>query len=317
MRKTALLLIALLPLLATAQKKYAPLNAEWRYEGHSFDCLSNHNWFRVEQEMDVQGKDCSVIYAYYYNNSTSEWVNTGDSLVVWEEANKVYFLEDTSFYLLYDFSAEVGDTVTYYGITDRGLFTSWAWDQILDDSIPPIYVLVVEDVELIPVNNGQVLKSFTVQDITPDILNITADVCNDMEKLVENVGSTSMHFAGFHCCCYVPKGCFGDFICYQNAEIEYLADYADECDFVYSQQEVAVEVPELELSPNPFRETLHIRNGSTLVFTKMALYQPNGQLVWLKDYSDHLNTAALPGGIYHLKLFTDEGLVTTRKVIKQ
>ncbi len=316
MRLPILPCLVLLPFLAAAQKNYAPLNAEWRYEGHSFDCLGFHQWFRVEQEKEVQGKDCSVIYAYLYNNSLAEWEATGDSLVVWEEANKVYFLEDTSFYLLYDFSAEIGDTVTYYGITDRGVFTSWLWDLSYSNTFPPHFVLVVEDIAPIAVNNGQILKGFIVQDITPDP-SPTLEMCNDMDILVENIGSTSMHFAGIPCCCFVTKGCYGDFICYQNAEIEYLANNADECDFVYSQQEVPVEVPDLELYPNPSRETLLIRNGSSLSFTKMALYHPSGQLLWLKAYSDQLDTAALPPGIYHLKLFTNEGLVTTRKVLKQ
>ena len=109
-----LLIIILFPLAMFGQKNFAPINTEWNYEGHEIDCNGNHLNYKVEKEITIDDKDCSIIYAYHGDNNSNSFTKLADSLIIWENQNRVYFLEDTSFYLLIDFEAKVGDTITFY-----------------------------------------------------------------------------------------------------------------------------------------------------------------------------------------------------------
>ena len=99
-----------------------------------------------------------VIYSYFSDNADPTYVKSPDSLIVWEDSNKVFFLEDSTFYLLYDFNAEIGDTVTFYNPTERGRFTVNTYGSPVDSpSFSKIVVTDIQDVEI----QSQQRKKFT------------------------------------------------------------------------------------------------------------------------------------------------------------
>ena len=123
MKKTIILYL-IIPNFLLAQKQYAPLNATWRYEVFSVECYNNFLRYNVEDEIEIDGKDCSVIYAYTSMN-LAPFEKTPDSLIVWENENKVYFYQNDEFWLLYDFDMEEGDVLNYYLPYGKGVFSPY------------------------------------------------------------------------------------------------------------------------------------------------------------------------------------------------
>lgn len=145
------LLIFLIPISLFSQKEFAPLNTSWNYEGHEIDCNGNHLNCIVEKEEVVNGKDCSVIYAYSSSDLSTTFDKSQDSLIVWEDDDKVYFLQDSSFYLLFDFDCSVGDTITYYEPINRSKFST---NQVVEISLGPnSYQMLITEIKPTCSNN--------------------------------------------------------------------------------------------------------------------------------------------------------------------
>jgi len=298
--KTLSILFFLIPLLAQGQKQFAPLNTVWNYEGHSLNCQGNHIQYRVEDEIFIDDKDCSVIYSYHSDDANPTFKSTGDSLIVWENERKVYFLEDSTFYLLFDFTLEVGDTVVYYSPTDRGLLSTDP-DAFGDKPIAETYV--IEDVIDIVVDN-QTLKKFDTWG--------PASFC-----YIENLGCTGHRLTG-ECCFYVASGCFGGLQCYNNGTIEYITDQNfvtpnPACPLPDATNDILSDV-EIALFPNPASEFLNIQ--STVEFTDISILNLKGELSKSTSYSETIDISSLSSGIYFIRLQAEKGVVI-KKFIKE
>jgi hypothetical protein len=71
----------------------------------------------------------------------------------------------------------------------------------------------------------------------------------------------------------------------------------------------------LTIYPIPAKQTLYI--SSEIEIQEVLLYNTNGQLIYkqgVADYQYQLDTSSLRGGIYMLKLFTRDNLMT-RKIL--
>ena len=251
MRITTTILL-LFPLVIIGQKQYAPLGATWTYEGHEIDCLGNHIQYRVEKEVNVDGKDCSVIYNYNSSDVNPTWIKAQDSLIVWEDSNKVYFLEDTAFFLLYDFAAIVGDTIIHYDPVDRGNFSATFYNDPAAD--PEELKSVIESIDILSIGNVE-LKVFTRQ-IFDSYGSNPFDVI-----FIENIGSTYQGLTG-DLRNYVASGCFGGLQCYKNESIDYETSLQFQtpppgCDFIDSVDE-AWYIGDLDIFPNPASDILHV-----------------------------------------------------------
>ena len=67
-------LFLLIPVSLISQKEFAPINTVWNYEGHELDCNGNHINYVVEKEEIIDGKDCSVIFAYTASNFNTNYI---------------------------------------------------------------------------------------------------------------------------------------------------------------------------------------------------------------------------------------------------
>jgi hypothetical protein len=297
------ILISSITLLA--QKKFAPLYTEWQYQGYSYECTGNPQKFRVENEFVFDDKDCSVIYAYLWDYNLGDWQATGDSLVVWEEESKVYFLEDTSFYLLYNFDLELNEVVEYYDPVNRGLFTSTFYEE--GDEEPHLVACKVTGIDEIVAESGEVLKKYSVDDI------YISEHCNYLNEIVENVGCFFNTFTGFGCP-FITSGCFGGFVCYKNGTLELYSDEYD-CDTFTS---IDIESSNIVFSiyPNPFQSQLIIESiypGEIEVQLYNALGKLAAQVVG--EGTIHLEIANLPSGHYYVSIRNERGKLVTNQVV--
>lgn len=305
--KSILVLLFFLPVILIGQKQYAPLNATWNYEGHEIDCLGNHQQFVVEREVMIGDKNCSIIQAYIASDVNPDFIRTNDSLVVWEDSNRVYFLEDSSFYLLYDFEMEVGDTVEYYDPINRGLFSS---SENIDPTQGPNELrFVVTGIEEKNIS-GELRKHFSTENIFED------DLFSCQEIIIENIGSTSQGITG-DVCFYVAEGCFGGLNCYSNDQIEYLtSDFIvtpnPACDPIDSNENLA-ELKSILIAPNPASDYIEIK--TTLEIVAVDLLTIQGKKIRTYGSDRLLDVSDVPSGLYFL-LIAGKDFKTSVKLVK-
>lgn len=305
MKIIALLTITLFPNFLLAQKKYAPLHAEWKYEGHSIDCFGFHQKFTVEKEILIQKKDCSVIFSYLWNNEIADWIPTGDSLIVWEDEKKVYFLSDTSFYLLYDFAPALNDTIYYFDPINKGLFSSTETEN--SQATPNQIACRITSIEEIEIESGQILKRFQTENLlaTPN--------CTELGYVLENVGSLSQGITGDHCY-YVATGCFGELVCYRNDEIAVNSDFYH-CE-LFTDVEEAVLEDQIKVFPNPTKSDIFIEIPDRLRPTEIEIVNLQNQLLVKREFTDRISLENFGKGVYLVSVLQKGKRIFSKKVIR-
>lgn len=304
----ALLTITTLFILLTStysQKMYAPLHAEWKYEGFDVYCEGNHIKYTVTSEQFIDDKDCSWITAYQWSDEEMDWL-TQDSLLVWENNHKVYFYENTSFYLMYDFEAEAGDTVLSYDPVDRRLFSNNFYYP--GDTIPFLTPYYVEEVGALEIN-GVLYKTF----VTP-LSFFPGGGCIDKSLIIENIGSMGMGINGSGCP-VVAMGCSGQFVCYNNGAIYYESGFLS-CDSLTNVGDIPL-ADEIKIYPNPASEVIHLDVPSALSIIGYVILDTAGRSLIAGDDVSTIDISTLPKGLFYLKASLANGELFLKPFLKQ
>lgn len=306
MKQLLFLTLILLPSLGLTQKTFAPLGKVWNYElpseyDPSIDnCRPAHYQLVVEEELMIDGKDCSLIRAHNLGGAVT---GPNDSLIVWEQQDKVYFLEDTTFLLYLDFGAMLGDTIVTYDPYDRGLFTGSYYDGT--STFPAKITMEVIEVRNLIVN-GVETKVMTLYDNDP--LTRYAP-----HEVLAGIGSLSTTLGGQYLST-VANGCDGGFICYSDGNLGYQYDANSVehpgCSIVDRVDEKSA--VDFSVSPNPFSEKLRLTIEESRF--QVQLYDAAGQLLLSTKDARVMDTASLLPGIYTLHLRTNEGIGVKRLV---
>lgn len=296
-RKIIATVLFLIPTLVFSQKKYAPLNATWNYEGHEIDCNGNHLKFTVEKEINIQDKDCSIIYSYKSSDINPTFVKTTDSLIVWENQNQVFFLENSNFYLLYDFNAEIGDTITYFDPTNNGVFSSTMNHDPTNG--PNELKTLITGIELKNIQSEQT-KFFTTENVY-----INDTICSVQNIIIENIGSTSQGITGEYCV-FVASGCFGGLQCYKNEMIEYNTSAQFQtpnpnCDIMDYINEQEKELNFL-IYPNPTSSHLNLVSDSAI--KSIEIINSLGEINSVIAENNVIELRDLNPGMYFLRIKT-------------
>lgn len=303
--KYLLFSLLLLPLGLMAQKKYAPLNAVWGHGRPSIDCTGPNSTYKVEKEITVDGKDCSVIYCYTASNVNTTPIKEPDSLIVWENENKIYFLEGDDFYLMYDFTAEVGDTVSYFSPINKPFFSSTIYQST--ETSPHQINFKITSIESIILNDIE-RKKFHCQFISTDGVSI-----GWMSSFIENIGSTGSLLTG-DTYLIVDKGCtFGRLQCYNNGNIEYLD--IPTSDEMYEFPHPNCDIPDsssdidnwhaISIFPNPVSNELFIESSTPVL--RVQVFNTNQQLMKTVDAQNTIWLNDLAKGMYIIGVETREG----------
>lgn len=304
--KPLLVLLILGPLVGFSQKTFAPINTVWNYEGKSewtpsIDaCSGNHLQYIVEEELMIGNKDCSLIRAYHSTNLDTLWRYTGDSLVVWEEGDQIYFEQEGDFLLLFDFGAELGDTITRYDPFRRGAFSGTYYTDWHTGSNK--MEMIITDISVVDVNGVNLnLKTMSDKD------NIDVDSSGD--QILSGVGSLSESFSGFYFSS-LASGCDGELICHNNGVLNYetpnsFAAAHPSCDYVPFVDNVDdTWKNELSLYPNPFTDRINIEVDLDQFMVR--LMDINGKVLISKEDQNVLNVESVIPGIYIMQISTLE-----------
>ena len=202
----------------TAQNEFAPLGATWKYTFHRFvqdfpyDCEYNvcdQNKQRLEviDTTTIQGKKVSILQQFEGDSSSSNM----PEIYLHSRNDSVFIYALDAFHLLYDFTAEDGDTIninvpTYYD--GPGALATTPFFNM--DTIVNLDV-VVENTGLVLVN-GMARRRATYESVDHNLFFTLPNV-------IDGIGSGTAFFGytgGF-----VAEGCYGFFICYEDENQTY------------------------------------------------------------------------------------------------
>lgn len=287
-------------------QSFAPPGAVWRYLFKPFPNEPPEEVIEVRAKQDtvIQGKTCRWLEL----TQKPVDLHTQPGIAVYEESSQVFFVEDTSFYLLYDFALNEGDAYTSR--------LPVAFDS--SNQIAAVQVVTA----LISVDS---VKTITVDGQMKKLQYTSSEIYGFGGMVLEGIGGLNWLFPRFG---YGPADyseIFG-IICYKDDQI----GYGDTISCLVS---VAVDElrqlldakPQVRCSPNPARGYVTFDWGEIMAFSEKRLHLRNalGQpvmnlVVGGGNQSFTLPVGNLQQGIYFWALLAADGKpLGTGKVIKQ
>lgn len=202
-----------------SQSDFAPLGATWKYTLHRFIvdfpyeceyniCDQSKQRLEVVDTTTLQGKKVSILRQFFGDSDMPD----GPEITIHSRNDSVFFWAYDEFHLLYDFTAEDGDTInitvpTYYD----GPGTLSAAPFVGMDTIVNLDVLVqYKDSILV---SGE--KRRRVEYRSADFPNTNFTLPN----IIDGIGSGHAFFG--YTGAFVSDGCFGYFICYEDENQAY------------------------------------------------------------------------------------------------
>jgi len=143
--------------------EFAPIGAEWYYTNTFGIIPDQFSHIISEKDTMVKGNRCRVVRQYY---STPYLSNEIYTYIFKQEQGKIYYYYMDQFNLLYDFDAEVNDTITFSLMGVKFFFDSsqnpafWSIDTVFSVRA------VVENIT----TNAQNFKTFTTRVLEEDRL---------------------------------------------------------------------------------------------------------------------------------------------------
>ncbi|MEN8156242.1 MAG: T9SS type A sorting domain-containing protein [Bacteroidota bacterium] len=210
------------------------------------------------------------------------------------ENDQVYRYNDSTEYLLYDFSAEIGDTIIVKAISGFGAIS---FCHLLVDSIK------------IEVFSDSIQRR--VQYCT-ETQNYQFDFAG---RIIEGIGSEVFLFPVDELVC--DAGCANHFRCYQDSKVV-ITNPNIGCEELVTSSRLGVSPPsELKVYPNPAQDLLYIESKNPI--STVTILDLKGSEISKKSVDCELKTSleiqSLDSGIYLIQVSFEEGHIETRKLL--
>lgn len=199
-----------------------------------------------------------------------------------EENGKVWKRESSTDLLLYDFTAQVGDTVRFGDFAESFVVDSISFEQIGGVDRKKIW--------------------FGLEyDITGEPYAI--------ETWTEGIGSDmGLLFSGWF---YATGGYYQALCFHQNGELLWQNEYYGTC-MIDAVEEM--DISPISLYPNPTSDVVHIEGVEA---AEVLVYNSIGQLVKTLQNSNEISAADLPEGLYLLWITDIEGIRHVAQMVKE
>ncbi len=277
-------------------------NAKWTFDYMNIG-LDGTYVFNYTNDTIILGKDCEAIEITKHRYWNDENGDTHSSHVIqgkqytYSSGDSVFHLYGGSFYLLYDFSASVGDT--WVIAVDS--------NSICDDTA----MVQVTQTGTVNINN-QVLRTITLATISNTAIGLTG-------TCVEKFGCEPQFNQGI---------CFGPFPGYQNCDgsiVDYdifnFRCYVDDnfetynptnigCNYLTGLNEIVKS--DFRIYPNPTNGKISIEAENIVNIEIMNI---EGKQIYIGKVNK-VDLTAQPKGIYIIKVVTDKQSIT-KKIVKQ
>ena len=262
-----------------AQQEFAPIGAKW-YVNREF--YIGNNRFKVDileslKDTVVQDKVCRLINDY----------------IIYEEANKIYYLYNDTLRLIYDFSVEIGDTVNFE------IFSVYNNNELIDTKFK------VDTIENI-LHEGTSLKRFTLTQIVSSV----DDFLFDQYIYYDKFGSlyNLIDYPCIDAILFLDGRNLAWLRCYKDSEIEFHTPYflnsdigEEDCDYVAPLVGVeSVNTNDITCYPNPFHNQLTIQTND-LPSGHLDVFDVTGKLIYTTViYTNQFDLSHLDIGLYFI-----------------
>lgn len=279
--------------MLNAQNQYLPLledGKEWNYR------IAYGNQIFTDS-MSITGD--TLIGGQLYKKVINDWASMDSLLLLREDttARQVYFLLDSTEYLLYDFSLELGDTVTIYTtLPGNG-----------DLNFNPFQATVSLVDTFVDLNNIHRKRLFLNTQMAPS--NVLVG------PWIEGIGGET----GF-----VPISnnisivLTPNLLCAWNDGVQiYTNDSYDSCYYRWISVET-FEKASFDIFPNPVVDEVVIRS-KTHPIQSVKLYDLRGNVLLHQQNNDNveevtLNISGFASGVYVLRIESTRGEISTKKL---
>lgn len=304
-----LLIILLLSGIQTTMFSQSLLEdgVEWRYNYYRFaEGLIGYNSCSIEGDTLIDGKNCKKYIKTYGSCDLRPTVE-----YLYEEDKMVYYYDTMKqkFSMIYDYSAELGDTIA---------IENWEWINLEEDSLFYIRIDSIATFEYGPYQ----LKEFHVTyDKVNDAIIDFPD--GDWAKgiIIEQIGSLTNYFH------FYDNGlCDANYNiglrCFSTPEFEPHVFGEIACDSLIQSSVFTIE-ENIMVFPNPFDQEFTVQADYEIHHGEIVVYNLNGMEVYRKNISNKselnetIDMSSFPSSIYFIKVFDEhKGLQLSKKIIK-
>jgi hypothetical protein len=283
-------------------------NAKW-----TFDYWNVSEWgtytFTYTNDTILIGKECEAIETIKYRYWKDQNAVIHSSVIpcethfTYSSGDSVFHFYEGSFYLLYDFSASVGDK----------------WVIAVDENFPCDDTAIVKVIQTGTVNiNNQELRTITLTTITSSAIGLTGTCVEKFgNKLNLDLDNSLGPFPGYQNC---PEAVIDydklTFRCYVDETFETYNPTQTECDYLTEVNELIKS--DFRIYPNPTSGEITIEKFDTNPIV-VKLYNSNGQQIKQFDLQlseNNIDLTELCNGVYYMKVITKRNSII-KKIIKK
>jgi hypothetical protein len=237
----------------------------------------------VDRDTVIDNRLCRILKTKF----DEELIEESD-LPVFYKDKKMYFHEDGQWWILYDFKARQGDTVSFYLSKKTELYVFGR------TGIPPLennpYSIIIENIDTVFTTDGRPLQRFTTSHPIFGQTNVYG-----MYEIIEDIGSLFGLFGHFYI--FTAEDWRYRFLCYKNESYIYPDD--NSCSLTTSFD---VSNLNILLSPNPVTNILLVTLGEYIPQNGIIhIHDATGRIVLSQRlYYGHNNIdmSSLQSGLY-------------------
>jgi hypothetical protein len=280
---------------------WAPDGAEWYNYYTETGCggpiAEGYYYMHVEGDTIVNGITCRNI-SRHIMHSDGEYETLAIPIITYMEDDKVYYLQNNQFYLLYDFAAEVGDSWTSRNPWE---YFNWIPPEPGEDTLSTYTVDTIRFVKI----DGTILRQIYVS---------SSSVWYFGGYISERIGCLGFMLPGIWGIWDPPVA--GIVRCYHDYEINYST--LTPCDTLINGIDDECFLNEkIRLFPNPatFIITINVSGGQSI--EKTVFYNHLGQKVLVAvPVNNTVDVSKLTPGIYFIEVATKDRRGRTKLIIE-
>ncbi len=280
-------------LQCTAQEWF-PLGAKWTNDFYAgFFGIPGYQIVTVKKDTAINGIQCRMLQFIY--ESCSGNIHDSTEQYMYEDSNKVYYLLDNEFALLYDFNSQPGNS----------------WTVATNDICGPDAGTVIIDSVYFKLVNGLQIKE----------MRVTGSMSNwgypFQGIITEYIGSGTYLIPNQHC---ISDGGGYHLRCYEDSILGEYNISGFPCEGCIASIEDKIKEQAISLSPNPVHAQLHINlTNPNLTLQSLKLLTLEGRELFSKpeilSANFTLSTSKYPSGLYLVRITLTNGQALVKKVV--
>lgn len=259
---------------------------EWEYEAYGFFEIGfNKTKFSLVKDTIVDNRNCFILESEY-QSCTQRPIRD----IVYQENNEIYYYhqQDSAFHLLYDFDAEVGDTLKVR-----------LWDG--HDNYNDFIYFLVDSIELVQYANLNLKKFISKVGILENGEFMFYE--NFFYETIEGIGCTAnlfyFHDNGLCDGLYVE-----DIICFSHPIFGSYVVNPKLCSLTTSINENLNKKESLIIFPNPVHNLMQFKTKHDFSF--LEIYNVAGKLLYRDEFIDTIDLSNFENGYYYIRFISDQ-----------